>query len=89
MEEHQSVSGGIEPGIFQLVTKEEQAGPKCPIMTVKEVQRLGSLDPVGVEIDADHWLSLEKKADHIPDDGPQIMEIINKLTVTDEVTGCD
>ena len=85
METFQTPCGGVEPGIFELVTKALEAGPRCPIMTVEEVQRLGALDPVGVEIDTDEWLSIEKKPDHMPDDGPKIMEIVSKLQVSDEV----
>ena len=85
MEPHPNACGSDEPGLFGLVTQALDAGPRCPIMTVEEVQRLGALDPVGVEIDTDEWLSIEKKAEHMPDDGPKIMEIISKLQVTDEV----
>ena len=48
-----------------------------------QVQRLGALDPVGVQVDEKgEWLHLSN-----PDDGPKILEVVQKLVVSDEDIG--
>ena len=53
-------------------------------MSDDEVQRLGELDPVNVQIDEDRWLSLENK-----EDGPKILSIVHKLRISDGDIGKD
>ena len=48
-----------------------------------QVQRLGALDPVGVQADEDStWLRLSE-----PKDGPEILKIVKKLAISDEDVG--
>ena len=45
-------------------------------MTIEDVQRLGVIDPVDVQVDDVVWLSLENA-----DDGPKILEILKHTQV--------
>ena len=82
MEPFQSPCGADEPGLVGLVQRALDVDAPC--MSVEEVQRLGALDPVGVQIDEGRWLSLETK-----EDGPEILSIVNKLKISDDDIGKD
>ena len=60
METFKNPSGGNEPGIAALVQK--AIDTDADVMTLEEVQRLGAVDPVGIQVDLNEadWLSLEK-----------------------------
>ena len=79
MESFTNDSGGEEPGLYNLVDKADKTN--SPVMTLEEVQRLGGVDPVSIQLDFNEseWLSLNK-----PEDGPKILEIVKQLKVGDK-----
>ena len=83
MEPFKSTCGADEPGLVGLVQRALDV--EAPCMTDQQVQRLGALDPVNVQIDqGNRWLSLENK-----EDGPEILSIVNKLRISDDDIGKD
>ena len=74
MEAFETDQGVKEPGLVTLVERAEQSN--APVMTVAEVQRLGVIDPVDVQVDDVPWLTLEN-----PDDGPKICKIVKQFKV--------
>ena len=60
--------------LVDLVQKALETNAPC--LTVEQVQRMGALDPVAVQIDPGPWLSLSESGD-----GPKIAEIIQQLKV--------
>jgi len=59
-----------------------QKSPSAP--TLLKVQRLGSLDPVAVELDEAMPFSLKN-----PEHGPKILDIVHQLAIGDEDVGLD
>jgi len=59
MEAFDNPAGGEEPGIATLVQK--ALDTDAAVMTLEQVQRLGAVDPVGVQVDLNEadWLALE------------------------------
>ena len=82
MEPFKSPCGADEPGLVGLVQRALDV--EAPCMSAEEVQRLGALDPVNVQIDEGRWLSLENK-----EDGPEILSIVHKLRISDDDIGKD
>ena len=74
MESFENPAGGREPGLIDLVQKALETNVPC--LTVEQVQRMGALDPVAVQIDPGPWLSLSEVGD-----GPKIAEIMQQLKV--------
>ena len=75
MESFTTDQGVREPGLVELVERARKAD--APVMTVEEVQRLGAIDPVDVQVDDVPWMTLENA-----DDGPKICKIVQQIKVT-------
>ena len=75
LEPFKTECGGEEPGLVTLVERALDEDP--PVMTIDQVQRLGTIDPVEVEVDDVPWLSLDNN-----DDGPKMLDIAQQLRVS-------